>query len=87
MNESANGGVVLVTLIGLLCVYPFIFWALPAFLLGRFRVHLRAPVALVDRRSVDPAAATTRLNSTQGSVLRRIARDSAGYGSGGASEQ
>ena len=81
MNESSSGAIVPV-LCGLLCIYPFIFWAIPAFMLGRFRVHLRAPVALVDRRSVDPSAATTRLNTTQGSVLKRIARDSAGYGSG-----
>lgn len=37
-------------IVGCLCIYPLILWAIPAYMLGRYRVRLRSPISMEDRR-------------------------------------
>ncbi len=67
MRESAG-----LLVIGVLCIYPLLFWALPAYLIGRYRPRFRSPIHFEDRTG--PTANKP--------VIRRISReDQVGYGS------
>jgi len=60
---------------GVLCLYPLIFFALPGYLLGRYRVRLRSPVLFADKQ-LSPG-------SKSGPAIRKLTpEDKIGYGSG-----
>jgi len=72
-----------VWLCGVLCLYPLIFFALPGFLLGRYRVKLRSPVQLnqfVDKTG--PTAKQIQAAQDQHARLAKQREDRIGYGSG-----
>jgi hypothetical protein len=60
---------------GFFCLYPLIFWAIPAFLIGRYRPKLRSPIEFVDDTgpTAKPAAKP---------AIQRLPRpeDKVGYG-------
>jgi hypothetical protein len=43
--SNGNG---LLAVCGLMCIYPLLFFALPAYVLGRYRVRLRSPIQISD---------------------------------------
>ena len=64
---------------GVLCLYPLLLWALPAYLIGRYRHRFRSPIA-VDRpaRVTDPQYA-----KRVATVARKVTpppTDDVGYG-------
>jgi len=63
---------------GVFCVYPLVFFALPAFLLGRYRIKVRSPVQIFPDRS----GPTARPQQTP--IARKLQRteDQIEYGSG-----
>lgn len=69
MRENAG-----LVLIGVFCLYPLILWAVPAFLIGRYRMKLRSPILLDRGLEATPAESK--------SLLRKIEekRDRVGYG-------
>jgi len=50
MNDTGNA---LFAICGLMCIYPLIFFAVPAFLIGRYRIKLRSPVEISDPLASD----------------------------------
>lgn len=39
---------------GLMCIYPLLFWAIPAYFIGRNRLHFRSPVVMDRDSKIDP---------------------------------
>lgn len=54
MNDSP-----FLPILGCLCIYPFVCFAIPAFLIGRYRIKLRSPLKMEDRRPGEYARART----------------------------
>jgi hypothetical protein len=60
---------------GFFCLYPLIFWALPAFLIGRYRPRFRSPIEFED--NTGPTA-----KPTAKPAIQRLPRteDKVGFG-------
>lgn len=65
-------------LCGVFCLYPLIFFALPAFLIGRYRPRFRSPIALDDRTEGErPITKEQRIAAMRKAMKRE---DKIGYG-------
>jgi len=61
-------------LCGVMCLYPLIFFALPGYLLGRYRVRVRSPIQFSDKQLPS--------GTKSGPMIRRVsAEEKIGYGS------
>lgn len=56
------------------CIYPLLFWAIPAFVIGRYKPRLRSPIALQYEDRTGPTAVKPG-SSTSSAMLRRIVQD------------
>jgi hypothetical protein len=59
--SNGNG---LLAVCGLMCIYPLLFFALPAYILGRYRVRLRSPIQISDPEKPPATGYAKRQQST-----------------------